>query len=957
MGSAALREYETAIAPTTLRPQALLDESERLFATNVAAALALDLEPGEVRRRELVLEALAAYERLRVREAPGSDPTTVFARWPACTLVATTWLGRSTEDVPGSLAELLVGPPPTTWLTGWAAAWAGHPELRDNHDLPGLVTLVAATGAAGPLDTAPPVVRLDLDRGALVVDFGGALRGGSVTVGGSALPRTAQGFLLTRPAPIATCTDVLGGVHVVDVVNIRDPLVVFDESGTRLHPGAALPADDVWIMHLGEPAPAAVDGRWQVLEVAAPPVGWSRWWLGRVSLTDTAAIRSAVDFGSGPRVGAWRNVASSAQADLLLGEPIEGLLGSDGEPVHATSPRLRLPGGASHTWTIELHRQGVALPRRWTAPGGSDVSLAGTGAVPLIGRFRVSASAAGQEPVQATVTLAEGLSLTTRRRLRILREQGGLTPAEIRFRAPEGLVAPAPVLLRPYETRAAVTIRATESGHQLDAIVELPHCALRRRVAGENGPWGVRPEAFSLDDLAQGGCVDVRLPARLRDAMDRIPPLLAGDPKGDAAQRIGGHRVADGVYRYRLAEIADSVRAGGSVALSLVLGDGFAAPVARVRGSAVAEGVIRQGDGLRLIDRDPSPELVVHVTSPITPWLAATKVDLASGEVDVPLGPGYAHGGLLDVHVSAPHLGRRMDRAFRIGDARRVPTSLSGVEFQMAAYLAGQGPLPNSVATYRLLWISADAGGPADDDGSRALLAQDCAAALSKHPDAALMAGARTGLAPHRTIGVLIRSGLAAQRFPRVDRPEAVTPLWKTSPLLSLLLTSPLLPYLSGARDWDPAELTVEETALMAAVELHASPPGLEILNGQRPWDGPVPPQSIVASDQDPSPSPDTVPDLAGLDELRAFIVTSAFRELFAVLSQVRSPGASSPREASVGFALVARLAAHGDVEAARMEPTLRAAWVPVATADPGTAASDLALAEYLVSYWEAHRA
>jgi hypothetical protein len=39
------------------------------------------------------------------------------------------------------------------------------------------------------------------------------------------------------------------------------------------------------------------------------------------------------------------------------------------------------------------------------------------------------------------------------------------------------------------------------------------------------------------------------------------------------------------------------------------------------------------------------------------------------------------------------------------------------------------------------------------------------------------------------------------------------------------------------------------------------------------------------------------------------------------------------------------------------VEPTLRAAWVTVATADPGTAASDLALAEYLVSYWEAHRA
>jgi hypothetical protein len=954
MGLAALRESDASSAPVALRPATLLDESERLFSTDVIGALRSELDPGQAHRRDLVVQVLAAYERLRARQAPSSDPAAVFGRWPACTLVATAWLARSTEDVDARLSGLLDGLPTATWLAGWAAAWASRRELREHHDIPGLAALVALSGAARSIDTAPPAVRLDLERGAVVVDFGDELRGASVVTGGGECPRAATGFLLPRPGRIATCTDVLGGVHVVDVVDVRDPLVVFDEFGTRLSTSEPLPAGEVWILHLGEPAPEAVDGGWQVLEHAAPPVGWSRWWLGRVSLADTTAIRSAVDFGAGPRLGAWRPVASSAQADLVLGEPIEGLLGPEGEPVHSEPPRVRLPGGASQTWTLELHREGAALPRRWTAPGGTVVSLADGSTGPLVGRYQMSASAPGQAPVRAAVTLAQGVSLDTKYRVRILAEHGGLSAAKARLTGPVGIVVePNSVTLRPHEIRRAVTIRT--GGHGLAATVELPHCALRRRVAGENGAWGVQPEVFTLDDLAQGGSLDVRLPSRLREAMDKIPSLVAGD----SSQRIRGSRVADGVYRYRLAEVADSVRAdGSSLVLSLELGQDFTARVARVRGTAVAEGAIRRGDWLRLLDRDPAPELTVRVTSPITPWLPATEVTLAPGETDVALGAGYAHGGPLDVEVAAPHLARRMDRAFRIGDVRRVPKSLSGVEFQMAAYLAGEGPLPTGVAAFRLLWVSADAGGPARDTGSRALVAQDCAAALAEHPDAALVAGARTGLAPHRTIGVLVRSGLAAHRFPRVDRPEAITPLWQTSPLLSLLLTSPLLPYRSGAPDWDPAELTPEKASLLDAAERGGSPAGLELLTGVRPWDGPVPPQPVVEAENDPAPAAAPVPDIADdRAALRAFVEGSPFRDLFAVLARVRSPGVSSPRGASLGFALVARLAAHGDAEAAGIEPTLRAGWLAVTTADPGTAASDLALAEYLVSYWHAHRA
>jgi hypothetical protein len=357
-----------------------------------------------------------------------------------------------------------------------------------------------------------------------------------------------------------------------------------------------------------------------------------------------------------------------------------------------------------------------------------------------------------------------------------------------------------------------------------------------------------------------------------------------------------------------------------------------------------------------LVERDPAPELTVRVSSPVTPWLPAAETALAPGETDLALGTRYGHGGLLHIEVRAPSLPARTSRAFRTGDVRKVPTQLSGAEFQMAAYLAGQAPLPTGLAAFRLLWISAAAGGPATDTGSRALVAQECAAALAEHPAAALLAGARAGLARHQTIGVLIRAGLAAHRFARVDRPDLVSPLWSSDPLLSLLLTSPLLPYSSGSPGWDPDELTDEESGLLSAVGTYAHPAGLEILSGVRSWNGPVPAEPLVNTGDAPAAS--GVPDLRdGLDDLRTVVAESPFAELFTVLAHVRSAGAVSPREALLGFALVARLAAHGDTHAAEHEPALRAHWLAAATSDPGTAASDLALAEYLVSYWHAHRA
>lgn len=291
----------------------LLRDSELLWSEDLAEALQ-DGSADARHRRRLVREALRAYDRLRVEQAPRADPLLVFRHWPVCTVVSLAGLAAThpdrqafhtaltrflTEGIdPDEPSARRVGTHVDNWLRAWADCWRkiaastrlGTPDAPA--ETPGLPLLLTLTGIVGP-DTGAPELRLDPETGALVlVPADGACHGWTVRAGDALCAVAAGRWVVHRPAPEIECRHLLGRIHRIPLVDPSDPLLVFRPDRTLIPPGRALPAGEVWLLHPGEPPQEAFDGAWRVLEEAVPPPGWSGWWLGRVALDDTTRVRA-----------------------------------------------------------------------------------------------------------------------------------------------------------------------------------------------------------------------------------------------------------------------------------------------------------------------------------------------------------------------------------------------------------------------------------------------------------------------------------------------------------------------------------------------------------------------------------------------------------------------------------------------------------------------------------------
>ena len=185
-----------------------------------------------------------------------------------------------------------------------------------------------------------------------------------------------------------------------------------------------------------------------------------------------------------------------------------------------------------------------------------------------------------------------------------------------------------------------------------------------------------------------------------------------------------------------------------------------------------------------------------------------------------------------------------------------------------------------------------------------------------------------------------MRGSFAEIAFRSVGDPGAVADLVGRAPLAALLLTSPLLPYLSDARGWDLAELDADERALLDIVGGRFDPSNLALLRAAPPT-APIPVHP-PAHDQ-------SIPE-----DLHAFM---AHPDRTALFVRVAPQIDSNTSAALLAHALVARSAAQGDRDAALIAAATRHAWIEKVRESPSVAAATLVRAEFAVSGWFARRA
>ncbi len=998
-------------------PTQLLDDCERAWR-EAGEPSAVDRTDSVVRRTALVMEALVAYVLFAKRSGLPWD--TVFTRWPACTVHA---VALSTQRESPGLADLLseararvvtarpelgrrraaskAATDDEVWLTAAQEAarslgWTWRPPtIADLPDAPSLVP-------APQVVTAPPELRLGPGAGSVLLALPGGpdAAGWQLAADGESFAASPPHWVLPGPVRRVEATDPAGTVHASAVVDPDTVLLAFAADGHRLPLDEPLPAAEVHLLHVGtletEGGPAAV--------VELPtPYGWSGWTLSQVSLADVTRLRT-----SGAAPGRWLEVAVGRSFGWEGGVTLPWLAGEDGAPVWNRRPALRLrrrPGEpeAQH-WQVEVRRPGheTVLACRTGAPGALlDPWEHVPG--PLLGPYEILVHRPGRRGRRRlSAFLAEGVEATPSAEWRLLAPQGGLVPTRLDLRSGGPVtVSRSAVEFAPYETTRDLVLRDGTRGFRVQALV--PYSEVRLELDGSPLPWSIRPLDIDAADLARDSALTVRLPEQAVAVTPELVLVVEGTTlvSLQPERRV---RTRKGDLRYSLAALTDTVRDCAKAELRLLVA-GQDVHVGTVRTQPIAEGVVPDGTGLLLRGLRHPGELTARLYQVLAPWRQPLSVPV-DGSGRIPLSAAWRSAGPLVVSLhagthtadAAPAWPSLRDRDTLV--LRRSPWTSSVVDGTAAArtteYLGGRGTLPRGTDAVPYQWIVAARGRDLQECGAKETAPAECVQALGEAGPDALLGAADSSLRSGELAAALVGSGLAALRIREVTDPVAVRPVWRRAPLCALLLTAPLLPYLSGDPAYQIDELYPEEKELLDEVGQFLGSAGTEILSGQDDpsrtvgrFDG-----HARALNELPEIQQQAVWRTAGVvprglldTDTRTAAAWQAFRDrrtlqyytvreeceewltavgnflddghpLLATAFRDREPGTlRSPGEAwmrvpqfSLGCALIARIAAAGNPRAVKLERGLRSLWASVAVHTPDLTAVDLALAECLVT-------
>jgi hypothetical protein len=998
-------------------PTQLLDDCERAWR-KAGEPPAAGAEGAVEQRVLLVLEALVAYQLLADRACLPKD--TVFTRWPACTVHAVAFGGRVaacdiTELVSQARARVLAARPALGGrpipgvpeaVVDWGRAaqeaarslgWTWRPSAREED---------AATPAPRVTWSAPEL-RLGPGAGSVWLTLSGLPEADAwqLAADGEVFAVRPPHWVLPGPIRRVEATDPTGTTHVSAVVDPDTALLAFAADGHRIPLDEPLPAAEAYLLHVGtletEGAPA---GAVELLT----PYGWSGWTLSKVSLAGVTRLRACEG-----APGRWLDVAVGRSLGWEGGAILPWITGVDGAPVWHGPPALRLarrPGDPERRpWQVEVCRPGHEEPLAClTGTPGALVDPWQDVPGPLLGPYELLIHRPDRRRGRRRLTafLAEGVEAQPSAEWRLLAPNGGLVPARLNLRTSGPVTASQSVVsFAPYDITRALALRHGTRTFDVQALI--PHSEVRLELDGHPLTWSVRPLDIDAADLARDSALTVRLP----EQAVAVTPELALVVEGATLHTLRPERrtrTRKGDLRYSLAALTDTVRDCGKAEIRLLVA-GQSILVGTVRTQPIAEDVIPDGTGLLLRQLRHPGELTAHLHAVFAPWEQPLTVAVdPSGRILLPAAWRSAGPLIVSLRAGAPTPGAApawpplRDRdTLVLRRSAWTSALIDGVAARTTAYLAGRGTLPRGTDAIPYQWIVAARGRDLQACGAKETAPAECLNALGDAGCDALMGAVDSSLRSGELAAALVGSGLAALRIREVADPAAVRPVWRRAPLCALLLTAPLLPYLSGDPNYDTSELYPQEEELLDEVGQFLGDGGPALLGGdhdpnctvgrfdaharaldqlpevqqQAMWrNARVVPRGLLDADTRAEAAwrafrnRRTLQYYAVREECGDWLDAIAFflDDGHSVLAQAfhhRGPGAlHGPDEAwmrvpqlSLGCALIARLAAAGDTRAAKLERGLRPLWTSIASHAPDLTAVDLALAECLVTTEAVH--
>ena len=580
--------------------------------------------------------------------------------------------------------------------------------------------------------------------------------------------------------PVRTVSVALAGREHLQfpmmVVDDQEPLLAFSEDGELIAPSLPLPAAKTWMIFPGDPQALKVTGSADVVTESPLPPGWSGFCLLQVDLADVTAV-SVGD--------ATRTVRKFDSARIEMGDPVRGVRTASGLPVFTDLPRISVPVSmANADWDVTLQDgEGTVISRRKVGATDDANLLWENVPRPLVGTYSIRVRGPWGRGATRSLTIVEGLSCSFTPNWRRF-VPGGLQSCSGKFRVAEGSDLSAKTLDFSERDREHTLIASAHS-NSLSLVVSPPHMSVAYQSVASSISPSVRPLSLTSEEV-------IEQPGELiLDVGAAAEPELHVVAKARSVQTVVPRLAGPGVYRFDLAQIVDTLRGNPQATLALNAGGELA--IATVRPKTLFSGIAIEDSELRFGECVDVEGLTAYVFALRAPWREPASIPIKEGRAQLPewlvgAGPLRVIARIEDPWIPLPVPAWLQAGAATYVEADGWVIDDDPEEQAISRFLAGLTPLPKEIRDLARLWtvramlLRLALGDRAEQ------VAKDIDDVIYSHPAAALASLSESEVPVDVIPSLMVRSGLAWANL--ADAHESTAPPWTVRGALPAALLS-----------------------------------------------------------------------------------------------------------------------------------------------------------------------
>ncbi len=351
----------------------------------------------------------------------------------------------------------------------------------------------------------------------------------------------------------------------IDLINEKDPILVFNEEGTLLSSRMSLPSEKVWVLYpIFKDVPPP---EFEEHQIAAeePPLGWEGWNLVYLDLANLKSISLGSSFPT-------HFVRTQSSVKLLTSGVLPNLT-SSGLPLFSERPRIELPADLQANWNVVIRdtvSSAVLKDVHYASSLGALTTVDPFHGIssPLLGKYEIQVRGPLGRGFTQHIIMAEGVTYSSDREWRLFSKKG-LDTGCYKFHA-EGIeINPNVLELAPNEVRASLNLVANDK--RLVANFNPNAMAVSIAISDIPSRWSNGPVRIAVEDLPQARLL-LRVPTSLTGPR---PHLTLFSSSRELIQEISPENAGEKslTFTYSLAEIFSTAKSAIESSLVLYVGD------------------------------------------------------------------------------------------------------------------------------------------------------------------------------------------------------------------------------------------------------------------------------------------------------------------------------------------------------------------------------------------------